>query len=278
MAPAFDGLTGKLFTTDSRTLERGELVIGFSAANFDQLYPEAPELRPKSDRPFRGFDVDRGELRLFLSYGLTDDWEITVAQPFILLNQNIGDVAGYVEGYPRVGEFVESGTGRLTLGTKLRLLERHTLSLAVSARVELPTGESGLGITSGATDLTIGTHLDYRRLTWSTSYRARGDRSAADDPTGRGFDLADELRIDAAYSWESARVVGVEWIAEVNGAVLIGGERTPDGPLYLSGGGRYRFAQSCLVLDLALNYNVAMALTDNPSHPLGGLINLSCSL
>lgn len=274
---SYTGSTGTLFTVDSRTIERGRFSFGFSAANFDQLYPEAPELRPGSDRPFRGFDIDRGEFRLFLNYGLTDSWEVSLSQPLIHYNQNIGDVAGFAEGYPHVGEFVESGRGNLRLATKLRFYDVGRVGLAGSLAVDLPTGDTDQGITAGSADVTAGIHADFDRLTLAVAYRIRGDRSAEDTPLGVEFPLANELHLDAAWRWPSARLPRTDWIVELNGAILEKVDRAPDGPFYVAGGARHQFRDSCISIDLAFNFNVAMALTDNPSHPLGGLFTIQCA-
>lgn len=276
--PSFTGQTGLFFAVDARTIQQGTFTLGFSAANFDQLYPEAPELRPVSDRPFQGFDVDRGEFRLFGTYGITDRWEISAAIPYIYYNQNIGDVAGFVEGLPRVGEFTDNGIGDITVATKIRFIEREGFAAAGSLMAELPTGETEGGIASGDSSYRAGIHVDIAALTLSAAYRHRGERSARDTPLGAPFDLADEMRLDAAWEYRPYRWTRSAIIAEINGLIFSGGDRTADDAAYVTGGVRHHWGSSCWTTDAAVNYNVTMGLSDNPSHPWGGLFSISCRM
>lgn len=277
-APSYTGQTGLFFAVDAQTIPAGTLTLGVSAANFDQLYPEWPEGRPGSDRPFRGFDVDRGEFRLFASYGITERWEISAAVPWIYYNQNIGDVAGFVEGLPRVGEFTDDGLGDVSLATKVRLTEHGRFAAAGSLVAEFPTGETDGGIASGDWSYRAGLHLDYGALTVSAVYRQRGERSAADTPLGVPFDLADEIYLDAGWEYRPGSWPRTSLIAEARGVTFSGGDRTADDALYLTGGVRHKWGRSCWATDAALNYNVAMGTSDNPSHPYGGLVSISCRM
>lgn len=277
-APSYSGQTGLFFTVDSRTVSWGEWVVGFSAANFDQLYPEAPELRPESDRPFRGYDIDRGEFRLFAAYGMTDDWEIAAAIPYIYYNQNIGDVAGFVEGLPRVGEFTDEGFGDLTVMTKLRWIDRESLGVAGSLGIELPTGETEGGISSGDWGISAGVHVDLAAFTLSGIYRHRGEREAGDTPLGVPFDLADEIHLDAGWQYRHPRWAATTMIGELNGIVFTGGDRRADDALYGTVGVRHRWGGTCWMTDAAVNYNITMGTSDNPSHPIGGLFSISCEI
>ncbi|MDX1582355.1 MAG: hypothetical protein R3338_02030, partial [Thermoanaerobaculia bacterium] len=275
-ASSFTGQTGRFFTIDSRTLPRGDWSFGFSAANFDQLYPEAPELRPVSDRPFRGFDVDRGEFRLHAARGVTDSLELSASLPYIHYNQNIGDVAGYVEGLPRVGEFTDGGPGDLSIAAKLRFVDRSDLGIAGTIAVALPTGETDGGIASGDWSGRAGLHVDIGSLTLSGSYGYRGERSADETPLESPFDLADEIRLDLAWTHQREEWTRAALIGELNGIIFSGGDRRADDALYVTGGIRYRWGDSCWTTDAAINYNVTMAASDNPSHPIGGLLSISC--
>lgn len=274
---AYTGETGLFFTLDSKTLERGQWAAGFSAANFDQLYPEAPESRPPSNRPFRGFDVDRGEFRLFAAYGIAEDWEVSMALPYIYYNQNIGDVAGFVEGYLRVGEFVDHGLGDLSIATKIRVIDASRLGLALSAAVELPTGQTEGGIASGDTAFRAGGHLDLGTVTLSGIYRFLGERDAHSTGIGAPFDLSDEIHLDAAWRYRNPNWSRTSIITEINAIVFSGGDRAPDDAVYVTGGIRHQWGESCWSTDLAVNYNVTMAASSNPSHPIGGLLSIACT-
>jgi outer membrane protein OmpA-like peptidoglycan-associated protein len=277
VSPTHTGETGLFTTLTADTLRQGDWSFSIYYNNWDYLAAPAPELRPPARRPYRDMDIDHHQLSVSVGYGLTDRWEFAASLPYVRLRQNAGDLAGYVRGWPYVGEFTESGLGNLHLATKFGFGDPLAASrLAASLFVDAPTGSDDGGISTGNADWGVGLHWTRGITSLSGRYKLTGDRGAGDTPAGfPAFDIPNELLLDAGFNVPLRIWPTTNWISEINTVFYQGGTRRPDNDVYLVTGVRHWFGDSGWALNAALRGNVTMWRSDNNSCPLGGLLGLA---
>lgn len=285
VAPTSSGETGLFTGLTGETLRQGDWSFSVYWNNFDYLAAPAPELRPLSRRSYRDMDLDEDRLSLSLGVGLTDRWEIAASLPYVMLEQNAGDLAGYVNGYPYSGRFDENGIGNLHLGTKFALLDPtvSASNLALSLFVDVPTGDDDSGISTGAPNYGVGLHWNRGILSFGGTYAITGDRdSDRDDFDGfppnasliTDFDVSDEIRLDAGLNIPLTFWATTNWVSELNAILPTGGDREPDEIVYAVTGIRHWFGTSGWGLSAAVRSNLTMWQSDNNSCPVGGLLGL----
>src|SRR5687768_7918108 len=126
-APTASGETGLFNGIVGETLRQGDWSFGVYWNDYDYLLAPAREFSlagtPASRRSYRDQDVDDWRLSVSVGYGITDRWEFVASIPYVSIAANADDLAGFQNGILRVGEFDESGIGKLHLGTKFGLFD-----------------------------------------------------------------------------------------------------------------------------------------------------------
>lgn len=267
-----NGVTSLLFMPTATITPAGATSWSLLLMNDDYLVSPAPDLAPPSARSYRDMDFDDSQATLSFSHGFGNRLELAGALPYHRLQQNEGDLAGYLNGYPYRGEITEFYAGDLRLGAKLVLARGGASTFTMSARADLPTGEEDSGVSTGQPNFGGGLHWSGHRAHISGTYLKRSDRDADATPFAADFDVSDEIRLDAGYvapgSFLGAKV---DWIGELNSVMHFAGERDPADAFYAGVGFRGRMSDHWK-LTMAVRYNIAMATSNNSSHPIGGLI------
>ena len=284
VAPTSSGETGLFTGLTGDTLRQGDWSFSVYYNNYDYLAAPAPELRPRSRRSYRDLDVEDSRLSVSLGYGLTDRWEIAASIPYVMLDANAGDLAGYVNGYPYIGKFDDNGLGNLHIGTKFALLDPtvSAANLALSLFVDVPTGDDDSGISSGNPGYGVGLHWNRGVFSFGGTYAITGDRDLDRDdfdfplntPIINDFDVSDEIRLDAGLNIPLSFWSTTNWVSEINAILPTGGDREPEEIVYAVTGIRHWFGTSGWGLSAAVRSNVTMWQSDNNSCPVGGLLGL----
>ncbi|MGH9457800.1 MAG: hypothetical protein ACRD2J_09210, partial [Thermoanaerobaculia bacterium] len=279
VAPATSGELGLFTTLTGDTLRQGAWSFSIYVNNYDYLAGPAPEFAPPSRRDPADMALEDTRLSLSLGYGLTDRWEIVASIPYIMLENNAGDQAGFVNGFLTIGEFDESGIGNLHLGTKLRLTPLESENrVALSLFADLGTGEEV--VTSEEMDWGLGLHWSRGVTTFAASYKLTGDPDGDDDFDDPGFDPAfvddvpDELRADLGFNVPVSWWATTNWVSEITGIFFQGADREPDDIVYVSTGLRHWFGTSGWSLTAGVRLNATMLGSDNNSCPIGGVLGL----
>ncbi len=278
--PTATGELGLFNTVAGETLRQGDWSFSIYWNEYDWLAaPALDSMKIPSARSYRDMDLDESRYTVSLGYGLTDRWEIAASLPYVVLDQNAGDLAGFINGYPYQGKFDENGFGKLHIGTKFGLLPLDSTSrLAASLFVDVPVGSSDTGISTSNPDYGIGLHWNKGMFVVGGQYKVVGDRDASDTPYGYDVSLPDEVALNAGLNvplrfWETTN-----WINEINAIFYTGGSdliESPDNPVYLVTGLRHWFGESGWAVNAGFRANVAMMGSDNKSCPYGGLLGLS---
>jgi OmpA-OmpF porin, OOP family len=276
-APTWTGETGLFTGITGDTLRRGDWSFSIYFNDFDYLVaPLPPQMRIPTRRSFREMDIEETRLSASIGYGITDRWEFVASIPYINLENNAGDLTGFVAGYPRAGRFDESGIGNLHLATKFGLIDPAASDsrLALSLFVDLATGDED--VTTGNSDYGIGLHWNRGIWSFGGQYRVIGDRDESDMPAGWGsrFAMSDEIRLDAGLNVPLRWWAYTNWISEINAIFYSGGDAKPDNPIYLVTGLRHWFGTSGWGLSAALRANATMLTSDSNACPYGGLVGL----
>jgi outer membrane protein OmpA-like peptidoglycan-associated protein len=264
-APTSSGQTGLFETVVADTLRQGEWSFGVYFNDYDLLAASAPDLAPPSARDYQDLSYDLYRLSASIGVGLTDRWELTAMLPYDRLNANGGDRVGYINGYLHEGEFNESGLGAIRLATKFGLTPNDSPTrFALSAFVDLPTGDDDSGIATGGTDFGIGGHLTRGIGTLALKYVMRGDRENDSVLLGTSdTEIPNELRLDAGLNVPTGFLGTTNWISEVNASWYNGGDHRPDSPIFLVSGLRHWFGNSGWALSAAARWNVAKFVDNN---------------
>lgn len=278
--PTATGELGLFTALSGETLRQGDWSFSIYWNEYDYLAADPlPSMMIPSRRSFREMDVDESRVTASIGYGLTDRWEIVAMIPYSVIENNAGDLSGFINGYPYAGKFDDNGLGNLHIGTKIQLTDPAVSDsrFALSLFVDLPTGDEDTGISTGSADYGVGLHWNKGIWVAGGQYKIRGDRDADDNPLGFDVSLADEVHLDLGTNiplsfWETTN-----WINEVNAIVYTGGDSmgSPDDIVYLVTGLRHWFGTSGWALNAGLRANVTMATSDNNSCPIGGLLGLS---
>lgn len=265
-APTSSGQTGLFETVAADMLRRGEWSFGVYFNDYDLVAGEAREFAPGSAREFRPLSYDLYRLSASIGVGLTDRWEVSARLPYDRITANGGDRVGFVNGLLMRGDFEESGLGNLRLATKFGLTPMdNPTRFALSAFVDLPTGDEDSGIATGGTDIGIGAHVTHGIGSAGLTYVARGDRDDDDDIlTGVGnVSVPNEFRIDGGLNVPIHYFPTTNWISELNAVVYTGGDRAPDNPIFLVSGIRHWFGNSGWALSAGARWNVAKFADDH---------------
>ncbi|HEY0140978.1 MAG TPA: OmpA family protein [Thermoanaerobaculia bacterium] len=256
-APTVSGSQGLFETVSADTLDRGRWSFGVYFNDYDLTAGEAREFAPPSAREYEDMSYDLYRLSASVGVGITDRWEITAMLPWDRIVSNGGDRAGFINGHLYRGEFTDSGLGNIRLGTKFGLSPVDSPSrIALSAFLDLPTGDDEGGITTGGSDFGLGAHWTRGITSLSGQYVIRGDREA-DDIHENDAEVANELRLDAGLNVPIGLFGTTNWISEINTVFYMGGDRTPDSPIFLVSGLRHWFGESGWALSAAARWNAA---------------------
>jgi hypothetical protein len=262
-APTHSGQTGLFDTVTADTLRRGTWSFGVYFNDWDLTAGEARNLAPPSARDYQDLSYDLYRLSASVGVGLTDRWEVSAMLPWDRIVSNGGDRIGYINGFLHEGEFTESGMGAIKLATKFGLSPvDNPTRFALSAFVDLPTGDDDSGIATGGTDFGIGAHLTRGIGTLSGAYVARGDRES-DDLLTDDVSVPNEFRLDAGLNIPLSRFGVTNWISEVNSVWYTGGDHAPDNPVFLVTGLRHWFGTSGWALSAGARWNVAKFMDNN---------------
>jgi outer membrane protein OmpA-like peptidoglycan-associated protein len=285
-APTSSGQTGLFETVTADTLRRGDWSFGVYFNDYDLEAGEAPEFAPPSAREFRAMSYDLYRLNASIGVGLTDRWEISANMPYDRIVANGGDRVGFINGLLQRGEFNESGPGNLRLGTKFGLSPIDSLNrFALTAFVDLPTGDEDDGIATGGTDFGIGGHFTRGMGTLGMTYVARGDRENDSVLSTGDVQIPNEFRIDGGLNMPIGFFPTTNWISEINATLYTGGDRKPDAPIFLVSGVRHWFGDSGWALSAGARWNVAKfadnhdecRFTELDDCGLSGLVGLTFS-
>ncbi|HVR42572.1 MAG TPA: OmpA family protein [Thermoanaerobaculia bacterium] len=270
IAPSTSGEIGLFSAITGDTLRQGDWSFSIYYNNYDYLAAPAPEFRPPARRSYRDMDLEDTRVSLSVGYGLTDRWEVVASIPFITLENNAGDLAGFVNGTLRVGEFDDSGIGNLHLGTKFRLTPIDSRNrVALSLFADLGTGDDD--VTTGEADWGLGLHWTRGMSTFAATYKLTGDPSGSLASVPPVVDVADELGLDLGFNvplsfWETTN-----WVSEINAILFQGADREPDDIVYLMTGLRHWFGTSGWSMSAGVRLNATMLGSDNNSCPWGGI-------
>ena len=267
-APTHSGQTGLFETVTADTLRRGDWSFGIYFNDWDLTAGEARDLAPPSARDYEDLSYDLYRLSGSVGVGLTDRWEVSAMVPWDRIVSNGGDRVGFINGFLHAGDFTESGLGAVRLATKLRLSPDDAATrFAVSALVDLPTGDDDSGIATGGTDFGIGGHVTRGAGSLALKYIVRGDRENDDNVLGdEDFSIPNEFRLDAGLNLPVG-LFGLggttNWVSEINSVWYTGGDRTPDSPVFLVTGLRHWFGESGWALSAGARWNVAKFFDNN---------------
>jgi outer membrane protein OmpA-like peptidoglycan-associated protein len=263
-APTHSGQTGLFNTVSADTLRQGTWSFGVYFNDWDLTAGEARDLAPPSARDYEDLSYDLYRLSASVGVGLTDRWEISAMLPWDRIVSNGGDRVGYINGYLHQGDFTESGMGAVRLATKFGLSPvDNPTRFALSAFVDLPTGDDDSGIATGGTDFGVGAHLTRGIGSLSGTYVARGDRESDGLVGSDDVSIANEFRIDAGLNIPLSRFGTTNWISEVNTVWYTGGDNAPDNPIFLVTGLRHWFGTSGWSLSAGARWNVAKFMDNN---------------
>ena len=262
-APTSSGQTGLFETVAADTLRRGEWSFGIYLNDYDLSAGPAEDLFGPSARDYEDMGYDLYRLSASIGVGLTDRWEVSAMLPWDRIVGNGGDRIGFINGFLHSGEFTESGLGQIRLATKIGLTDNEAPTRwALSGFVDFPTGDDDSGIATGGTDVGIGIHGTHGVGTFGLSYEARGDRDN-DDPFVGDLEMYNDVRVDAGLNIPVGFWRATNWISEVNAIWHTGGDRSPDGPIFLLTGFRHWFGTSGWALSAAARWNVAKFAENN---------------
>ena len=289
--PTISGETGLFTGIVGETLRQGDWSFGIYWNDYDYLLAPAEEVRPPNRRPNTDMDVDDNRLSLSFGYGLTDRWELVASIPYVQIENNAGDLAGFFDGQLHIGKFDESGLGKLHVGTKFGLLDPATTDsrLALSLFVDLGT-VADEDLFSDSMDYGLGLHWNSGIWSFGARYKLVGERDSnlcapgipLTDPDAIAFcslatevDLPNEILVDLGLNVPVGFWPITNWITEVNGIFYNGGDLEPDNPIYLVTGLRHWFGESGWAFNAAVRANIPMWTSDNNSCPIGGLLGLT---
>jgi outer membrane protein OmpA-like peptidoglycan-associated protein len=264
-APTHSGQTGLFETVTADTLRRGQWSFGVYFNDWDLTAGEARDFAPPSAREYQDMSYDLYRLSGSIGVGLTDRWEVSAMIPWDRIVSNGNDRAGFINGFLHTGEFNESGLGAVRLATKFGLTPNDAPTrFALSAFVDLPTGDEDSGIATGGTDFGIGGHVTHGIASGSLKYIARGDREDDNILGGTGdVSIPNEFRLDAGLNIPIGLFGTTNWVNEVNTVWYTGGDRAPDNPIFLVSGLRHWFGTSGWSLSAGARWNVAKFMDNN---------------
>lgn len=262
-APSSRGQTGLFEMVTADTLKRGNWAFGIYYNDYDLLAGEANEFAPPSARDPQPLSYDLYRLSASIGVGITDRWEISAMLPWDRIVANGGDRVGFINGALVGGRFTDSGVGNVKLATKFGLGAQDGPSrFALSAFIDLPTGDDDGPVASGGTDFGFGAHWTGGIVSVAGTYVARGDRDNDDVSVG-DISLPNEVRLDAGLNVPLGFWATTNWVSELNGTWYTGGDRAPDNPVFLVTGLRHWFGNSGWALSGGVRWNAAKFFDNN---------------
>ncbi|MEO8216448.1 MAG: OmpA family protein [Acidobacteriota bacterium] len=286
LAPTSSGETGLFTTIGGDMLKRGDWSFGIYLNDYDLDAADAPELAPLSARKSNPLGYDLYRLNLSLGYGLTDRWEVSASLPYDRIEGHGNDRAGYINGWPYVGSFHDSGIGDIRLSTKFALIDPNASPSRLAALLffEPGTGDDKSGIGTGNSNFGVGLAYTHRIFNIDGEYRITGSRDRiSSDPFSETFDVPNDVRLNAGLNVPLSFWSTTNWISEANGIFYNGGDRQPDNPIFLVTGLRHWFGESGWALNAGIRWNVAKwsndhahcEFTELDDCALGGLVGLT---
>ncbi|MFA6958000.1 MAG: OmpA family protein [Thermoanaerobaculia bacterium] len=263
LAPTFTGATGLFDIITADTLTQGDWSFSTYFNQYQYLAAPALELQPPSNRPGHDMDFIQDEFTASIGYGLTDRWELTLGMPYVTLDQNADDLAGYINGYPYTGKFTDNDIGNLRVGTKFGLLDSGSSKLALSAFWDVNTGHEDSGIATGRPEYGAGLHWTSGMVTAAAEYFMRPDRRASTSPEGIDFDMSDEVSLGVGLNYPLSTFNPTNWVTELNSTIYTGGERQPDDIVELATGLRHWFGDSGWGVSAMVRSNLTIATGSN---------------
>ena len=262
VAPSSSGQTGLFETVTADTLKQGEFSFGVYFNDYDLLAGPAREFALPSSREYQDMSYDLYRLGVSAGYGLTDRWEISAMVPWDRIVANGSDRAGVINGWLYQGKFTDSGLGDIRLATKFGLSDPNAPSrFALSLFTDLGTGDDEGGI-GGGTAFGVGAHLTGGMGTLAAHYKIRGERDDS-NLSDNEVSLPNEFGFDAGLQVPLGWFPTTNWINEVNARFYTGGDRAPDGPVFLLTGIRHWFGNSGWALNAGARWNIAKFLDNN---------------
>lgn len=262
---AANGQKGLFELNSGETMCRGQWSFSTYYNMWDRGVTSVP-----GERRLTIWDAEIDRWSAAVGYGVTDRFEVSLMLPhwsYEAQNERGGARGGlgYLNGrYYTGGRIDQSGLGDLRLGGKLQIYRSPNSALALTAFVDLPTGDEDESVVTGSTG--YGAGLAYGNDSgWviNVGYQVPGDSDFSDD-TAFG-DVANELHGGIGYAYDiSPRF---QWITELSGIAY------HESPAYykdaadLATGARFRFGNP----DWALN--AAVRLSDRGE--VGGLAGIS---
>lgn len=271
-APTFFGETGLFQTMSGSTVEKGEFTFGVYLNSWRYTIAPAPELAPPSARAYEDMAFQEDRFSASIGYGITSRWDVTLQMPWISLQSNDGDRAGYMLGYPYVGKQAETGAGNLHLGTRFGLMSpKSSHKLALTGFFDFNTGEGESGIATGNPDYGFGLAWNRNAYYASGYYVNRGRRDSSNTPENLRFDVANEFRFDMGVNIPLNRFGATNWITEVNTVWHVSGERQPDDIVSLATGLRHWMDGTPWGWSAAIRQNLTALIGDSATSGFGFL-------
>jgi len=286
VAPTVSGELGLFNTVTADTLRRGDWSFGVYFQDYDLFAAPAVAFDVPSARKRRDMSYDLYRANISVGYGLTDRWDVSASLPYDKIQNHGGDRTGFINGWLYQGKFTDSGIGNVHLATKLGLTPYDAPSkFALSAFVDLPTGENKSGISTGNSNFGFGAHWTHGMATLGGTYVIVGRRDAKDTNVNTGnssIDLPNEFRLDGGLNYPISFWKTTNWISEVNAIFYTGGDLKPKAPVFLTGI-RHWFGDSGWAVSAGLRFNAAKfgkdhsecRFTELDDCSLGGLVGLT---
>jgi outer membrane protein OmpA-like peptidoglycan-associated protein len=260
VAPSINGQTGLFTTVTGDQLRGGDFSFGIYFNDWDLLAAPARQFAPLTARRYRDMSYDLYRLSASVGYGITDRWEVSGMVPYDHIKTNGGDRAGFINGWLYQGRNSDSGIGDVKLATKFGLLPAGgPTRFALSAFVDLPTGEDSSGIATGNSNFGVGAHWTRGIASLAGTYVIVGkrDNDNTNFVTAGDIDLPNEFRLDGGLNIPLSFWRTTNWINEANAVFYTGGDVKPKAPVFLVTGIRHWFGESGWALNGGLRWNAA---------------------
>jgi hypothetical protein len=252
-APTATGETGLFTVIGPDALARRAWSFGLYYNNRDRVIDLDDEAFGEMSDP----EIDWNRLSAAFGYGLTGQWELSVAFPF--------DEYSFRQDEGVFDErFDASGPNNLRVGVKYRVWE-HAASatrLGVDGSVELPTGDrdevarEGVGFGVLLTGQT-------RSLVYNVGYRDPGNEENVNSPQ--------QLIAAGGYAWRVAS--RLDWLTEIVATFMAGGDPTPtpiQNAFDITTGARIWFQS-----ERPWSVNAALRLNIDGLSGLGGIVGVT---
>ena len=268
VGPTVTGETGLFTLPNAQMLPAGQ--FSFSLGYNHQALTAAPSLVTATgpDDPLLYWT---GRLGMTLAYGLTSQWEASLAfgQRYYRAEDKLW--SGSINGFERVGAIRHNETDKVRLGTKLLLNPRtDEVKLVLMGGMWIPTQSKydAAALSTHRTDFDFGFTANYRILTVGASLLVPGGR-------GEVFILPSQATY--AVGVNVPVVPGIfSGIGELNRVMYSGGDAKPEDYTELTLGGRLALGKSGFSTSLAARANLTRWQKYGTSPmPFGGLLQVA---